>query len=411
MLVVFLATSAHRTGPLRMQAARSAAAATVPIQDDRSWSPLERNAQLAAPLDSASALAPPGSARAARLASNSRLVSSAVSGRAAHPASTAATDAGPPIKVSGYGMSLSGYGMVQPLTKPLLENDARAFVNGVVQPLGDSARPAAPEGPEEPEVPTGSSLVDGAPTHQPLSPQTRLRPNRAGRLLQPGGGSVTHQPPLGSARAASIAAEAERAAAGRAERAAVAAASNHLLQPAGGAVTHQPSLGSMRAARIAAEAVRGAEMRAEAKEAAEAVEAEERAAAELRAGAATLEGPASRGEVSRLAEVIGRVEATVAVVAKAREAVAVRHGATGMANTAASGMASGMASGGWLELEGAEGVAKATATALEEAATAHAQAATALAHGATAHAQAATAHALALRHVQARRAALSEFSR
>jgi hypothetical protein len=96
----------------------------------------------------------------------------------------------------------------------------------------------------------------------------------------------------------------------------------------------------------------------------------------------TREEATSSGEVGRLAEVVERVEAAVAVVARAREAVAARHEAT---------------SSGWPELEEAEAMATETGAALDEAASVHAQAA--------------TAHAYALHQVQARRAAVSEFSR
>ena len=244
MLGVFYAASAHRTGPLRMQVNRSPAmeTANAPVLDDEHcWGSFVNGAarppQLA-PLNSARALAPPGSARAARLASASQLASSTVSGRAgavrpltsfapgsghtlaplgsAHAARLASTDAtdavgvvrptteptpapaqptAPSITVSGFGMSLSGYGMVQPLGgNALPENDARDFVDGVVQPLGGSTWIAAPTDSEEQ---TWSSFVNGGspdPSHQPRAP----RDPRA-RLAPPG-----------SARAARLAAEAER---------------------------------------------------------------------------------------------------------------------------------------------------------------------------------------------------------
>ena len=77
-----------------------------------------------------------------------------------------------------------------------------------------------------------------------------------------------------------------------------------------------------------------------------------------------------------------RVEAAVALVARAREAAAARREAS---------------SSGWPELEEAEAIAAATGAALDEAASVHAQAA--------------TAHAYALHEVQAWRASVSEFSR
>ena len=244
MLGAIYAAGAHRTGPLRMQANRSPAMETVnpPVLDgEHSWGSFvngaARNPQLV-PLNSARALAPPGSARAARLASTSELAStsqlssSTVSGRAgvvrpltsfapasgrklappgsaraARLASTSATDAvgvvcstagptpapvqplAPSITVSGYGMSLSGYGMVQPLGgNALPENDARAFVDGDVQPLGENAWIAAP-------TDTWSSFVNGGSldaSHQPRAPRDPVR-----ALAPPG-----------SARAARLAAEA-----------------------------------------------------------------------------------------------------------------------------------------------------------------------------------------------------------
>ena len=193
MLGGLLAGGAQRSVPLRMQAIRSSMeTANAPVQDnERSWSSFVNGAPQikcdpqSAPLNSARALAPPGSARAARLAVSSRLAST-VSGRAGvvHPSTNfvqnwskgssghslappgsaratrlASTDAtatigvvrsiaGPSIKVSGYGMSLSGYSRVLPenpiqpetlidgpgIDGMLPENDARAFVDGVVQP-------------------------------------------------------------------------------------------------------------------------------------------------------------------------------------------------------------------------------------------------------------------------------------
>ena len=86
MLGVFYAANAHRTGPLRMQTNRSPAmeTANTPVLDDEhSWGSFVNGAaRESAPQDSARALAPPGSARAARLASASQLASSTVSGRA-----------------------------------------------------------------------------------------------------------------------------------------------------------------------------------------------------------------------------------------------------------------------------------------------------------------------------------------
>ena len=275
MLGVFYAASAHRTGPMRMQANRSPAmeTANAPVLDDEHcWGSFVNGAvrppQLA-PLNSARALAPPGSARAARLASTSQLASSTVSGRAsavrpltsfapgsgqalappgsaraARLASTDATDAvgvvcstagpmpapaqptAPSITVSGYGMSLSGYGMVQPLGgNALPENDAHAFVNGVVQPLGGNAWIAAPT---DSAKQTWSSFVNGGSLdagHQPRAPRDSAR-----ALAPPG-----------SARATRLATEAERDAEASTESAVAEAAAVEAAAAA-------------EAARVAAEA-------------------------------------------------------------------------------------------------------------------------------------------------------------
>ena len=224
MLGVFYAASAHRTGPLRMQVggrlqqgdSPAMETANAPIlDDDHLWGSFVNGASHAqpVPLDSARALAPPGSARAARIASNSELASSTVAGRgivrpvtssgaaalappgsarAARLAAAAAADAvgvvrspadstpapaqlaAPSITVSGYGMSLSGYGTVQPLGGNVPpENDARALVDGAVQPLGGNGWAAEPG--SLPEKQTWSSFVNGGSLQMARAPRDPVR--------------------------------------------------------------------------------------------------------------------------------------------------------------------------------------------------------------------------------------------
>ena len=243
MLGVFYAASAHRTGPLRMQVDRrlqlgdspAMETANAPIlDDDHRWGSFVNGAAPVqpVPLDSARALAPPGSARAARLVANSELASWPVAGRgivrpvtssgaaalappgsarAARLAAASAADAvgvvrstadstpapaqptAPPITVSGYGMSLSGYGTVQPLGGNVPpENNARALVDGAMQPLGGNGWAAEPG--SRPEKQTWSSFVNGG------SLQVARAPRDPARALAP----------PGSARTARLAAQAAR---------------------------------------------------------------------------------------------------------------------------------------------------------------------------------------------------------